>query len=230
MLHITLIRHGETDANRALRFQGHADIPLNATGQLQSRRLAAALAGQGLLAATAGAYSSDLRRAVQTAQLAMAGRQTAALSRLATLREQCFGVLEGLTMVEAREAYPDVLQDWMQFDADFALPGGESTRAFHQRVMLALTDIAVRHEAMPADQPGRRVLIFTHGGVVDMVWRHLTGQPLSGPRTSEIPNVGMNHVRWDGDQFHLQQWADARHVADLPAQPRYEQRQFVTRP
>lgn len=223
MLEMILIRHGETDANRSLRFQGHADIPLNATGLLQSGRLAQALHQHGIVDRVVAAYSSDLQRAVQTAQTSLQQVPGVEPVLQPALREQSFGVLEGLTFDEARAAYPQDVDGWMRFDADYTLPSGESTRQFHERVMGVLNDIALAHQQPQADSC---VLVFSHGGVVDMAWRHLTGQPLSGPRTSEIPNVGLNHMRWDGRRFHLQRWADARHVADLPAQPRYDQQKL----
>ena len=223
MLEVILIRHGETDANRSLRFQGHADIPLNATGLLQSDRLARAFRNNGILERVAASYSSDLQRAVQTAQTSLQQTPHAAPVLQSALREQSFGVLEGLTFDEARASYPNDVESWMQFNADYALPSGESTRQFHDRVLGALNDIALAHRSTPENSC---VLVFSNGGVVDMAWRHLTGQPLSGPRTCEIPNVGLNHMRWDGRRFHLQDWADARHVADLPEQPRYDQRKL----
>ena len=66
---LLLIRHGETDWNRALRFQGQIDVPLNAMGLEQARRVGqrlAALHRRGE-AAVPDLHSSDLQRAVQTA-------------------------------------------------------------------------------------------------------------------------------------------------------------------
>lgn len=63
MTELILIRHGETDWNRELRFQGQLDVPLNAIGQEQARRVAERLAQE----AIHQLVSSDLQRARQTA-------------------------------------------------------------------------------------------------------------------------------------------------------------------
>ena len=47
--------------------------------------------------------------------------------------------------------------------------------------------------------------------------------PLAGPRQSEIPNAGLNRVRIEGDRIDILTWADTQHLADLPAQPTYDQ-------
>ena len=60
---ILLARHGETEWNRLGRWQGHADPPLNDTGRQQAETLAAQLDDDGI----AAVYSSDLRRASETA-------------------------------------------------------------------------------------------------------------------------------------------------------------------
>ncbi len=90
-MEILLVRHGETDWNRARRMQGHIDIPLNTEGLRQARALGAALASEKLDAI----YSSDLQRARVTAQaVADVHQMTVVIDE--QLRERCYGVFEGL--------------------------------------------------------------------------------------------------------------------------------------
>ena len=135
MTELLFIRHGETDWNRQQRFQGHVDIPLNDTGRAQAMRLAARLAAErhDLL------FSSDLQRARQTAApLAAAwGRDDGVLPGF---REQNFGLLEGLDAPTIQAEHPALWRGWLQQDADFAAPGGESQRQFHTRVLGAVRE------------------------------------------------------------------------------------------
>jgi probable phosphoglycerate mutase len=207
MTELVFIRHGETDWNRQQRFQGQIDVPLNATGQLQAQRLAAALAGErfDLL------LSSDLQRARQTlAPLA----QRLARPALAhgSWREQGFGVLEGLSVDEIKARHPDLWALWLRHDADYGLPEGESVRRFHARVVDAVGELVRRHE-------GQRLLIVTHGGVLDMLWRTVHGLPLHGPRDCPIPNTGINRLRWRGGTLDIVRWGADEHLAGLPEQP-----------
>ena len=73
MTELILIRHGETDWNRELRFQGQIDVPLNDTGHAQAQRVAMQLAGESVQ----HLVSSDLLRARQTAMPAAAMRSLA---------------------------------------------------------------------------------------------------------------------------------------------------------
>ena len=51
-----------------------------------------------------------------------------------------------------------------------------------------------------------------------MLWRTAKALPLDGLRACEIPNTGLNRLRWAGGTLHIEQWADAAHLAGLPAQ------------
>ncbi|MBP7564830.1 MAG: histidine phosphatase family protein [Burkholderiaceae bacterium] len=211
MTKFILIRHGETDWNRELRFQGQVDPPLNATGLEQARRLSERLAGEKI----DHFYASDLLRTRQTAE--PTGRVLSLAPALdAALREQHFGSVDGMRAGDIQRDHPQAWAQWTQFLPDYALPGGESARTFHTRVMAAMDRLAAAHA-------GQTVLVVTHGGVLDMVYRTARSLGLHGPRQSEIPNAGINRVQWGGDAWQIQDWADARHLAGLPPQPVYGQ-------
>ncbi len=203
MTELHFIRHGETDWNAQRRFQGQIDVPLNAQGQRQAALLGARLAAQ----PAEVLLSSDLQRAQQTAApLAAAWGRAPVL--VPGLREQHFGVLEGLDMPTIQRQHPELWARWTEFRADYALPGGaESTRAFHTRVWAAV-------QALAAEHAGRRVAVVTHGGVLDMLWRSAHGLALDGPLRCAIPNTGVNRLLWVNGSLQVQQWADDSHLRD----------------
>lgn len=212
MTDMILIRHGETDWNRELRFQGQIDVPLNDIGHLQARRVAERLVAEPIH----HIYQSDLTRTRQTA-LPSAQRLSLAGVDEPGLREQHFGIVEGMRVADIKACHPDDWLCWLRFEADWAFAGGgESTRRFHARVTNAVRRLAAQH-------PRETLLIFTHGGVLDMIWRTAMGLALEGPRQSQIPNGGINRVRVDGDRIDVLAWADARHLDGMPAQPVYDQ-------
>jgi len=207
MTDFVVIRHGETDWNREQRFQGQIDVPLNAAGRRQAQRLAEALAG----ARVDLLLSSDLQRARQTAQ-PLERVLSRATQTHAGWREQSFGVLEGLDVPTIKTRHPALWSQWLRHDADYALPDGESVRQFHARVLAALRELA-------RDHAGKTLLLVTHGGVLDMLWRTAHGLSLSGPRACAIPNTGINRLRWRGGTLDILRWADDAHLGGLPEQP-----------
>ena len=223
MTEFLLVRHGETAWNRELRFQGQRDIPLNDMGWEQARRVAVRLGGE----AADVLLSSDLLRARETAQ-PTGDAKALALVLEPDLREQSFGLVEGLTAHEIRAQHPEVLAHWARFDADYQIPHGESVRQFSARVLGAMQRLAQQHV-------GQRLIVVTHGGVLDMIYRSAKGMPLNGPRQCEIPNGGINQVHAALDRtgaLHLEivSWGDAEHLADMPAQPRYDQARVAGQP
>lgn len=206
---LTVIRHGETDWNLAQRFQGQIDVPLNATGLAQAERLGQRLADEPIDLL----LCSDLRRAAATADAVARHHRRGPLQPVVAplWREQAFGVLEGLDGPTIRAQHPALWSAWVRHEADYALPGGgESNQQFHARVMQAL-------QALVAEHSGRHVVVVSHGGVLDMLWRSAQGASLSGARTCEIPNTGLNRLRWADARLQIVQWADAAHLAlDAP--------------
>ena len=219
MTELILLRHGETEWNRELRFQGQVDVPLNATGHAQAQRLAQRLAGEPI----DHLVSSDLSRARQTAD--PFARQVQASRGIgldvdAALREQAFGRIDGMRVEDIKRDHADVWAGWTQFQSDYVVPDGESTRQFHTRVMAALWQLVASH-------PGRTLAVVTHGGVLDMVFRTARGLGLEGPRQSAIPNAGISRVRMQDGVVELLQWADTAHLDGMPAQPVYDQQRLA---
>lgn len=207
MTDLIFIRHGETDWNRQQRFQGQIDVPLNPTGHEQARRLAQALAGErfDLL------ISSDLQRARETAMPLERVHAKPVLAQ-AGLREQSFGVLEGMDVAGIKSRHPQLWAQWLRHDAHYALPDGESTRQFHARVVSAVRELATAHG-------DKTLVLVTHGGVLDMLWRTVHGLPLHGARECAIPNTGINRLRWRAGTLDIVRWAEDEHLSGLPAQP-----------
>ena len=195
-----IIRHGETDWNGEKRIQGQIDIDLNRAGQAQAQAVAAGLRGQSF----AAVYSSDLLRAWNTAQIAVAGWQIA-VSPAPTLRERHFGVLQGVTSAEASERHPEVHRHHQARTPDYDYETGESLIFFAARVTAGLQVMAERH-------PGQNVLAFTHGGVLDVVYRAATGRALDAPRDFSLPNAAFNWLEYGEAGWQLISWADCRHL------------------
>jgi 2,3-bisphosphoglycerate-dependent phosphoglycerate mutase len=215
MTELILLRHGETDWNRELRFQGHVDVSLNGVGFEQAKRLARRLAGH----IAHRIYASDLLRAQQTAQPVAHELGLPTVSD-AALREQDFGRVDGMRVDDIKEQHPQAWAGWLRFHEDYSMPEGESTRQFHARVMEAVNNMVSAHL-------GETVVVVTHGGVLDMIYRTALSLGLSGPRQSEIPNAGLNRVRVHDGGIDILAWADVQHLADLPPQPVYDQKKLV---
>src|SRR5687768_670536 len=101
MTRLILVRHGETAWNHDLRLQGHTDTDLSDLGREQAARLAERLAREEI----AAAYSSDLRRCVDTAAIALAGRGIRP-TLMEGLREVHLGEWQGHTTAELRKLMP----------------------------------------------------------------------------------------------------------------------------
>ena len=199
---ILAVRHGETAWNADTRLQGQTDISLNATGQEQARRLAEALVGEDIDAI----ISSDLVRARDTAQ-AVADRQGMTLATDAGLRERCFGIFEGHTYAEVERLWPEESARWRRREPDFGAEGGETLQGFYDRCVATATRLAESH-------PGRTLLLVSHGGVLDCLYRAASRIALNAPRTWELANTGVNRLLYTPQGFSLVGWGDVQHLHD----------------
>ena len=202
---IIAIRHGETDWNLAGRVQGQmATAGLNAKGRWQAQQVAHALASESIQAL----YASDLLRAHETAQYI--GQTTGlAVQTDAGLRERGFGLFEGKTFAESEVLWPELALRWRKREPDFAPADGESLLSFEERI----TKIV---HALAAINSGKQIVLVSHGGVMDALYRAATRQGLQAPRTWQLGNAAINRLLWTPEGLTLVGWADEQHLDGSP--------------
>jgi broad specificity phosphatase PhoE len=152
MTSLVLIRHGQTDWNVEGRWQGQADPPLNDTGREQAHKAAARFAQRQFR--LAALYSSDLRRAFETAQIIGAEMELAVVAE-PRLREINLGRWQGMLSTDIQAQYADEFVRWHQSPLCVKPPDGESILELAARVLPAVDEIVTRH-------PGQRVGIVSH--------------------------------------------------------------------
>lgn len=195
---LCIVRHGETDWNMQRRIQGQIDIPLNATGRQQAQATAQRLAQQSF----AAIYSSDLQRAHDTAA-ATADLLGLPVQAELGLRERHYGEFQGLTQDDIK-----VRADYARYinrDTSFAFGDGESLTIFAERIKNTLNRLAQEHA-------GENILLFAHGGVLDVIYRIATHRPLETARDFPIPNAALNWVEIGNPDWQLLEWGVQTHL------------------
>lgn len=175
-----MIRHGQSTWNREHRIQGQLDPPLSEEGRLQAELLGARLAARSFV----GAYTSDLKRAAETAHVI--GRLTGVPAEpLEGLREIFLGEWEGLTSQEIATRYPQAWARWVEEPDWDVVPGGEGAALFEARVKSVLDEIFRRHGHGD-------VLVVTHGGVIQIALHRVVGRPSRGLFPFKIQNASIS--------------------------------------
>ncbi|HLE61925.1 MAG TPA: histidine phosphatase family protein, partial [Pyrinomonadaceae bacterium] len=151
---VVLIRHGQSRGNAQRRFGGHTDTPLSARGRKQARVTALALAAENFTAI----YSSDLPRAVETAQ-PLAKLANLKIQTTEAFRERSVGVMEGLTFEEAAGEHPEQYAALLRRDFEHVLSGGESYRQLLDRAQQKLDEVIELNR-------GGRIAVFSHTGTI----------------------------------------------------------------
>jgi uncharacterized phosphatase len=160
MTTLHFVRHGETDWNRAGRFQGVQDIPLNEEGRRQARHLAASWKEPAEVL-----VASPLVRARETAEIL---GQALGLNPVRTdelLVERDYGLGSGLTLEERRQKFPDGV-----------VPGVEDVDLLRTRARRFL-------EAVGRDHADRRVVAVSHGGFINAVLSVVSGGEVGTGKT-----------------------------------------------
>jgi len=153
-MRLILVRHGATEWNTALRYQGWSEVPLSPEGREQARLVAERLRAE----AIAGVYSSDLTRALETAG-GIAAPHGLPVVPLPDLREANFGRWEGLTFQEISRQDHQLAAAWTADPTRIAPPDGETFLQVIERMNRAVKEIE-------ADVGDGTAVAVTHGGPI----------------------------------------------------------------
>lgn len=200
-MRILFVRHGETEWNASLRYQGHANIPLNEKGRAQAHAVAKRLKSYGVEAI----YTSDLIRAEETARIIGADLKIPP-KLMPDLREIDVGQWEGLTPEELYRRYPEHMREFDRDPARTVRLGGESYAQLQQRALTALNQIANNH------QQGQTIVAVSHGGTIRALLCHVIGLDLAYFGRMWLDNGSLNELRRRSESWRLLRLNDVAHL------------------
>ena len=200
---LIVVRHGETFWNSEGLIQGHLDTDLSPMGIRQAEAIAERLAEEKFVAI----YSSDLKRAYQTAEY-LAGKTGHKITADRRLRERNLGIFQGLTMDEVEQRYPGEFNLYKTGGPDYVVPDGESRRQQFERAIDCIKEISVRHN-------GESIVIVTHGGVLSGLFRYVLDIPIFAPTRFKLFNASINTFFIENGIWLLGCWGDVGHLRDI---------------
>lgn len=180
---IYLIRHGETDWNKERRFQGQKDILLNNFGRLQTEKLANRLYEEKLN--IDAIYSSDLKRAIETAEI-IGKKFNYAVETNPGLRERSFGIIEGQLLEDWEKQYPDFNFYSMNIDPSFRI---EEFDLFKSRVYTTILELSKRNI-------NKNIIVVSHGAAINAFLQKISNGQLGSGKT-RISNTSKTTIRYN---------------------------------
>lgn len=202
MAEFFLIRHGQTIWNNSRKYQGHTDIPLSEEGRKQAQKLRDKLANKEIHAF----YSSDLSRALETAQI-VAEFFNKEVKVLPQLREINFGCWEGLTYEEVMEKYGEVATAWYNDPQSVCIPGGESCEEVKKRAFAVLNSLAKKHQE-------ETVAIVSHGGTIRLLIMAALGWDMSCFWHLRLDNTALSILEINDGYASLKLFNDTCHLEE----------------
>lgn len=200
MVKIFLIRHGETDWNKLGRLQGNSDVKLSSAGIRQAQLLADNAPFQHVDAI----YSSNLSRAIQTAEI-LAEHFNLRVQQIPDLRETNFGDWEGKSIRELAEKFPVDFGKFFTAPENCRPPHGETFFEAQARVMIALRKIISKHD-------NQNVLIVAHGSIIRLTIAAVLDMPINKLWAISQFNLAVNVLRVDEGNFTVELLNSTAHL------------------
>jgi probable phosphoglycerate mutase len=198
---LTIIRHGETEWNKIGKQQGQLNSDLSENGIKQALAIKNYISDE-----YSFIISSDLGRAIQTAEI-IAERYNYKIFLNPGLRERHLGIIQGLTMNEFKDKYPEEYNNFNSNNPDYIIPGGESAKQRYTRAINALNKIVNENN-------GKNLLIVTHGGILDSLFRYVLNLPINQKRSFSLINGSINKFSFE-KYWMLESWGEISHLKGL---------------
>jgi len=180
MTQVVLIRPGSTDYHQQRLIQGTLDVPLNAEGHAEVKRLIEELRSLGMDAV----YVSESEPALQTAE-ALARAFDVKCRKLDRLRNLDHGLWQGMAIDEIRLKQPKVYRQWQDAPECVCPPQGETLEAADDRIRLAMAKILKRHK-------GGVIGLVVPEPLASLVRRHITQGQLG-----DLWQATQTHGEWE---------------------------------
>ena len=163
-----LVRHGETEWNRASRFQGIRDIPLNDNGRKQGEKAAQFLKEVEM----DFAVTSPMLRPQETAEIILKHHRAINLDIQPSLQEICHGLWEGKLETEVEAEFPGMLQQWKDAPETVQMPEGENLQQVWQRAVVCWEQLVENYANSSQSRTG---IVVAHDAINKVILCYLLG-------------------------------------------------------
>ena len=188
---IYITRHGQTEWNVLNKIQGHLDSPLTSKGRADAKKLGLRLKDKNIDLA----YSSDLQRAIDTAEIIIGSRDK--VIPLKSLREIGVGKWEGMLYEDIEKTYPEKFKAYKTNpEAYVPTKGGETYKDFEKRVKDFVEDLK--------NEDHDSILIVTHGLTYMMLLNIFAGKDLKDISKRILPaGTSLSHIEYKDGIFYI---------------------------
>ena len=205
---IYLIRHCQSMGNTEHKFQGQYDADVSPAGEKQLELLGLRFRNEHIDAI----YTSPLKRARATAEAIAKYHNMEPIAEPGLIEIDC-GRMENLLLTDVARLFPEVALNWDRSPELCEFPGGETMREVYERVNAALDRII-------AENPGRTVVVTTHGGALRNLYARIQyGEPI-GIRKSEVfGNTGVSTLIAENGGLRFESINDLPHLPENMRRP-----------
>ena len=204
MTEIYIVRHGETEGNQVMEFNGQHNTMLTETGYKQAELLGEYFKDKKV----DSVYSSDLTRAYETAQpLSNIHNKTVIMDE--RLREINGGDWQGVKFTDLEDLYPVEYKVWLYDLGAAKCPGGESVKDVGERAFACLKEIAEENQ-------GKSVVVVSHATPIRALITIISDGDISEIKNhSWLPNASVSKIIYENGSFRVEYAGETSHLQNL---------------